>query len=247
MLPPSAFPFLLEMQQQGVVRYLGVTGHYRPEALIESIHRHPFDCILMALNAADPHHYSFTEQLLPLAVEKQMGIIGMKVPARGRILSNWTPPPLVQQEHSWEEMVITDKSGTLSMRQAMYYTLSRPVSTILIGCDSIPQLEENVNLAKKFHALQRSADGRADLDGRAGLEAVALLPLLRSSLIWRGACVFCLRLVPGRDSLSFCASSLRKHEACKLVFCRGTLALGRCSAISSCIACCHHRGGGRQS
>jgi uncharacterized protein len=146
----GAMEALLEMQQQGVVRHLGVTGHYRPEALIESINRHPFDCILMALNAADPHHFSFTEQLLPLAVEKQMGIIGMKVPARGRILSNWTPPPLVQQEHSWEGMVLTDKSGTLSMQQAMYYTLSRPVSTIIIGCDSIPQLEENVNLAKNF-------------------------------------------------------------------------------------------------
>ena len=76
---------LLEMQEQKVVRYLGITGHYRPDALIECIHRHPFDTILMALNAADPHHYSFSEQLLPLAVEKQMGIIGMKVPARGRI------------------------------------------------------------------------------------------------------------------------------------------------------------------
>ena len=41
----------------------------------------------MAMNAADPHHYSFKKQLLPLAVEKQMGIIGMKIPGRGRLLS----------------------------------------------------------------------------------------------------------------------------------------------------------------
>ena len=76
----GAMEALLEMQQQKVVRYLGVTGHYRPEALMERINRHPFDTILMAMNAADPHHYSFNEELLPLAVEKQMGIIGMKVP-----------------------------------------------------------------------------------------------------------------------------------------------------------------------
>jgi len=50
----------------------GHTGHYRPDALIEAIHRYSFDTILMAVNAADPHHYSFSEQLLPLAVEKQM-------------------------------------------------------------------------------------------------------------------------------------------------------------------------------
>jgi hypothetical protein len=48
----------------------------------------------MAMNAADTHIHSFTDQLLPLVVEKQMGIIGMKVPARGRLLTTWTPPPL---------------------------------------------------------------------------------------------------------------------------------------------------------
>ena len=34
---------LIEMQEQKVVRYLGVTGHYRPDALMEAINRHPFD------------------------------------------------------------------------------------------------------------------------------------------------------------------------------------------------------------
>jgi hypothetical protein len=146
----GAMEALLEMQEQKVVRYLGVTGHYRPDALIEAIHRHDFDTILMAMNAADPHHYSFNEELLPLAVEKQMGIIGMKVPARGRILSTWTPPPIEEQKHSWEGMVLAPTAGTINMRQAMYYTLSQPVSTVIIGCDTIPQLEENVQLAREF-------------------------------------------------------------------------------------------------
>src|SRR5579872_7475363 len=98
----GAMEALLEARDQKIVRYLGITGHYRPDALMEAIYRYPFDTVLMAVNAADPHHYSFSEQLLPLAVEKQMGIIGMKVPARGRILSTWTPPPIEQQNHMWE-------------------------------------------------------------------------------------------------------------------------------------------------
>src|SRR5215469_4643486 len=147
----GAMEALLQAKEQKMVRLLGITGHFRPEPLIDCIHRYPFDAILMAVNAADPHHYSFSEQLLPLAVEKQMGIIGMKVPARGRILSSWTPPPIEQQKHSWEGMAIqTDKPGTLTMREAMYYTLSRPVSTVIIGCDSTAQLEENVQLARGF-------------------------------------------------------------------------------------------------
>jgi len=146
----GAMEALLEMREQKAVRHLGITGHYRPEALMECIHRYPFDAILMAVNAADPHHFSFSQQLLPLAVEKQMGIIGMKVPARGRILASWTPPPLEQQQHSWEGMVIAKQPGTLNMREAMYYSLSLPVSTVIIGCDSIEQLQENVQLAREF-------------------------------------------------------------------------------------------------
>jgi aryl-alcohol dehydrogenase-like predicted oxidoreductase len=150
----GAMEALVEMQQQKVVRYLGITGHYRPDVLMEAIRRYPFDTILMAMNAADPHHYSFNDALLPLAVERQMGIIGMKIPGRGRLLSTWTPPPVEAQKHSWEGMAIqTTSPGTLSMREALYYTLSRPVSTVIIGCDTIAQLEENVHLAREFTPL----------------------------------------------------------------------------------------------
>ena len=86
----------------------------------------------MALNAADPHHRPFRKRLLPLAVEKKMGIIGMKVPARGRIFR---------------------AGGLRSMREAAGYVWSLPVSTIIVGCDDIEQLEENVRLAKEFRPL----------------------------------------------------------------------------------------------
>src|SRR5215471_10901243 len=146
----GAMEALLQAKDQKMVRFLGITGHFRPEPLIDCIHRYPFDAILMAVNAADPHHYSFSEKLLPLAVEKQMGIIGMKVPARGRILSSWTPPPIEQQKHMWEGMVLAPTPGTLDMKQAMFYALSLPVSTVIIGCDSDTQLEQNVQLAREF-------------------------------------------------------------------------------------------------
>ena len=152
----GAMEALLQMQEQKVVRFLGVTGHYRPEALTDAVNRHPFDTILMALNAADTHIHSFTQQLLPLAVEKQMGIIGMKVPARGRLLATWAPPPLEQQQHSWEGSAIATRSGVMNMSQAMHFTLSHPVSTVIVGCDSIAQLEENVQIARDFTPLSQS-------------------------------------------------------------------------------------------
>ena len=122
----GAMKALLEARDAGVVRYLGITGHTDPEVLMEAMRRFDFDQILMAFNAADPHHLSFTAELLPMAVEKGMGIIGMKVCARGRILR------------------------AITMREAMNYVLSFPVSTVIVGCDDIAQLEENVELARGF-------------------------------------------------------------------------------------------------
>ncbi len=152
----GAMEALLEMHQQKVVRFLGVTGHYRPEALIDAVNRYPFDTILMALNAADTHIHSFTDELLPLVVEKQMGIIGMKVPSRGRLLASWTPPPVEQQHHMWEGSAIATRPGVMNMRDVMHFTLSHPVSTVIVGCDNIAQLEENVQIARDFTPLSQS-------------------------------------------------------------------------------------------
>lgn len=148
----GAIEALQQAREQKMVRYLGVTGHADPGVLLQCIERFPFDQILMAVNAADPHHLSFQAKLLPTAVEKQMGIIGMKIPARGRILTSWNPKN--GGEHSWEGSA--PKPGTLNMNEAMYYTLSLPVSTVIIGCDSIAQLEENVQLARDFTPLSHA-------------------------------------------------------------------------------------------
>ncbi len=172
----GAMEALIEMQQQKVVRCLGVTGHYRPDALIDAIHRHPFDCILMSLNAADPHMWSFQEKLLPLVVEKQMGIIGMKVPSRGRLLASWTPPPVEAQKHMWEGSAIATRPGVMTMKDAMSYALTHPVSTIIIGCDNIPQLEENVHIARNFTPLSHVQ--------MAALDAAAE-PVAKQSLFYR--------------------------------------------------------------
>jgi len=138
-----------QAREQKMVRFLGVTGHRDPDLLIQCLERFQFDQILMALNAADKHHLSFMEKLLPLAVEKQLGIIGMKIPARGRILSSWKPAE--HKQAGWEGEA--PLPGTLAMKEALYYVLSLPVSTVIIGCDTLAQLEENVQLARDFTPL----------------------------------------------------------------------------------------------
>jgi len=165
----GAMEALVAAREKKLVRFLGVTGHADPDVLVEAIRRFPFDTVLLAVNAADRHHLPFAEKLLPLAVEKEMGIIGMKIPARGRLLSSWTPPPEGDRYGS-------KVPGTITMKEAMRYVLSLPVSTVIVGCDTIAQLEENVTLAREFTPL--SAVQMAALEERAQ-------PVHRQSLFFR--------------------------------------------------------------
>ncbi|MBI4735517.1 MAG: hypothetical protein HY766_05565 [candidate division NC10 bacterium] len=73
----------------------------------------------------------------------------MKIPARGRILSSWMPPPLEAQPPRER----ASRSGTINMKEAMEYVLSLPVSTVIVGCDTVGQLEENVRIARDFTPL----------------------------------------------------------------------------------------------
>lgn len=128
----GAIKAMEKARSEGLVRFLGITGHSDPFVLARAIRQYPFDCILLSLNAADRHRSSFIDHLLPVAVEQKMGIIGMKIPARGRIFR---------------------KDGIQTMEQAMRYVLTLPVSTVVVGCDNIAQLEENVRIAKEFSPL----------------------------------------------------------------------------------------------
>jgi aryl-alcohol dehydrogenase-like predicted oxidoreductase len=129
----GAVKALERARDEKIVRFVGITGHRDPFVLRKAIERYPFDSILMALNAADRHKASFIENLLPVAVEKKMSIVGMKIPARGRIFR---------------------EGGITTMKQAMSYVLSLPVSTIIIGISTLKDLEENVRIAEEFQPLK---------------------------------------------------------------------------------------------
>jgi aryl-alcohol dehydrogenase-like predicted oxidoreductase len=168
----GALEALQKAREQKIVRFVGITGHFEPLVLAEGLDRFDFDTILMAVNAADTHYLSFIRYLLPVAQKKGLGVIGMKVATRGRILSTWSPPPLEQQP----ERMRTAKPGTLSIREALLYNLSLPVSTTIVGCDNPQQLEENVRTAAEWSAI--SEDEMRAVERKT-------LPIVRQALYFR--------------------------------------------------------------
>jgi hypothetical protein len=95
----------------------------------------------MALNPADPHRLPFQASLLPLANQKKMGVIGMKIPARDRLLR---------------------PDGVSTMKDAIAYVLTLPVSTVIVGCKTVEQLEENIAIAKNFAPVSRADMARLE-------------------------------------------------------------------------------------
>lgn len=170
--PNGAIKALEKAKSEGIVKFLGITGHFEPIVLLEAIRRYHFDAILMALNAADIHYLSFKNYLLPEAQKLEMAIIGMKVATRGRMLSCWTPPPLEEQP----ERLRTPKSGTISIKEALTYNMSLPVSTTIIGVDSVEQIEENVRIASEFSPLNQ--EQLAEIEYKT-------LPIVRQGLYFR--------------------------------------------------------------
>jgi len=141
--PSGVIEALQQARDQKIVRFLGITGHADPRVLAKAIDRFPFDAILMAINPADRHRpdVAFIEKLLPLANQKQMGVIGMKIPARGRIFR---------------------EGGITTIKDSLTYVLTQPVSTVIIGCDNVKQLEENIAIAAAFTPLTRAEQARIE-------------------------------------------------------------------------------------
>jgi len=169
----GAIKALEKAKSEGIVRNIGITGHFEPLVLLEAIRRYPFDSILMAVNAADVHYLSFKNYLLPEAQKLGIAIIGMKIATRGRMLSCWTPPPMEEQT---DARLRTPKPGTISIKEALTYGFSLPVSTSIIGVDSVAQIEENVKIASEFTPL--SPEQMAAIEFKT-------LPIVRQGLYFR--------------------------------------------------------------
>jgi hypothetical protein len=100
--------------------------------------RFDFDTVLVALNAADVHRLSFARTVLTEAARKGLGVIGMKVYAAGML----------------------PRAGVhgLAPEPAMGYVLSLPgVSTVVIGCSTPEEVEQNARIARDFRPLDPTA------------------------------------------------------------------------------------------
>ena len=147
--PGGSAEALLRAKEQGKGRYIGFTGHKHPD-----IHRRmleqgfPWDAVQMPLNVLDAHYASFEREILPLCQERGIAVIGMKSNAGGHL---------------------NDTGLGITPEEALRYSMSLPVATLVSGMDSLEILRKNIAVADGFAPI--GDEERAELLARSASHA----------------------------------------------------------------------------
>ena len=122
---------LFKAKEQKLARWVGVSGHTNGSTMAKFLSRHPVDMVQMALNVATngPFDMGFEENALPVAVEKGLGIIAMKVMGQDQIVN---------------------KYEKYNYKTCIRYSLSLPVTTATIGHPKPEHLDQNLEVVRNF-------------------------------------------------------------------------------------------------
>jgi aryl-alcohol dehydrogenase-like predicted oxidoreductase len=123
----GALAAAIRAKDEGLCRFVGITGHNRPEVLTAALNRYPFATVLCPLSSTDALVNDFTPAIGRLSTERNIGLIAMKVLAAGKMVRH--------------------------PARSIRYSLSLPVSTAVVGMATIAELRENVSAAAGFAAM----------------------------------------------------------------------------------------------
>lgn len=164
--PGGATDALIEAREQGRVRFIGFTGHKKPQLHKKMLsHDFPFDSVQMPLSGFDANFRSFEQEILPLALERGIAPIGMK---------------------SLNGNAEAVKKKVITAEEAIRYAMSLPVTTTVSGIDSLKVLRQNLKIARNFVPMT-PAEKAAYRKKCAPFAADGRFEWYKVSIYWDGA------------------------------------------------------------
>ena len=139
---PGVLDVMLKAKAEGKVRHIGFSGHasWKTHARVLDL-TDAFETCQMPINVADPSYESFTLNVLPTLVKRNMGVLAMKTLAADGLMGG---------RGRAGAKVIPDR---VSIHDALRYVWSLPVSSLVSGMASVEHLKANVASAKSFVAM----------------------------------------------------------------------------------------------
>jgi predicted aldo/keto reductase-like oxidoreductase len=146
----GVYRMVMRAKEEGLARFVGLSGHCRPQRFIDAINNYDFDVLMTAVNFVDMHTYAFERDVWPLAQHRGVGLVAMKV-FGGIKGKGHTPALMPRAYHS----------------QAFRYALSlEGCATAVIGIATMAELEENVQRAREFKPLTEDEQNDLAAAGR---------------------------------------------------------------------------------
>ena len=156
--PGGAYEAFDMAKRAGKTRFIGVTGHHDTDVLRAAIERLRFDTVLLPVNPCEAAVGSFTQRVGARAIELGMGVIGMKVLARGLLRSIQAGTGLRQPP---------------GLQELMDYALSQPLHVVIVGCDDVAHVRENADAARSFSPMP--AQRQRELESRLAPSSARML------------------------------------------------------------------------
>ncbi|MEH1842434.1 MAG: aldo/keto reductase [Nostoc sp.] len=137
--PGGSMEAVVEAQKAGKIRYIGFTGHKNPLIHLQMLETAAqngfrFDTVQMPLNVMDAHFRSFENQVLPVLVKNNIGVLGMKSIGESYIL----------------------RSNTVSAIECLHYAMNLPTSVVITGIDSMRILDQAFEAVRTFEPMDRA-------------------------------------------------------------------------------------------
>lgn len=133
----GVFDAVLRAKEEGLTRFVGVSGHNRPDRFLRALADYDLDVLMTAVNFADVHTYAFERDIWPFARRRELGLVAMKV--FGGIKGGGHTPALM------DDALHED---------ALRYALSlEGCASAVLGMVSKDELDENVERARAFTPL----------------------------------------------------------------------------------------------
>ncbi len=144
---------ITEILLSGKTKYIGFTGHQSPYAHLKMLEhlQYPtiFSTIQLPVNLIDyESEHSFTRKVVPLALNKNMGLLAMKTLADGRFFSK----KIMAERLRWETETPLIP-GYITVKDAEFFAWSLPISVLITGAENTELLNEKISLAKEYSLL----------------------------------------------------------------------------------------------
>lgn len=162
----------LNPKEERLINHIGFSGHYSAPVMMDMIRRDDkniLDGMLVAINANDKLNLNMQHNVIPVAMAKNMGIIGMKTFADGAMYNKeatWSREP--------KHVVRTVGSDNLPSRPLIEYSLSTPgLCTAIIGIGQISDNANECQLTQNITSAQIKPQGLSNTE-REDIEQLAL-------------------------------------------------------------------------